>query len=498
MVQCCVCRVRARYRESSPTGQHFCTHLCQRAWHGVAGRALADEDALVREEDFFLTLRRRLWGVELPTFPTKDVVFDYLGMPDVWPRLTQLVPNLLQPKGATEFEVGASGAKLALAVYTDPDHDAPFLLRNTVMLLKSVRVSHDFDSNTATMINEACTGARAGALFFAGISRIFVPVVDFFACMCDAKLLEEATHPRFFAVQTVVENGLEINEAVVHDASDDPKQTVAFVRSILAQVLCALEAAQHHIQFTHYDLHLGNVLAEETSSVENEVWTHVRPDGNQTIYFDPRHTRGRIVRIIDFGLSRANDPYREAPATFLDNERREFDAHIDTRKFAYDFIARVLVPSAQVGVDVPEFETSLRKVRSVISGAPGIMRVLGAMMGTSSWTNLAPPGGEYNIVLRPCPRLGRFEDVTAHLELPFDTHQLVRFLSDAGRSRSAPFVEQEIRNSRTDDRSAPTPHDILNDRFFDPLRRAPNNVLRGFAKIVSIGDARRQFPHAQD
>ncbi len=498
MERCLVCSGRAVYREKSHEGLRFCTHLCQRAWHGIGRRSLSRQDPLPREHEFFDVPRPRLWWKNKGLFPTNAQVFEQLRNARSWPSLEDISPRILLPKGESAFEIGGSEAELSLAVYSNPERDVPFLPTDTVMVLKTPQlyfpqtIPGPGDNRIETLryreramfddiaINEACTGIRVAALFFAGISRAFVPIIDFFPCACNAELSEISPERRFFTVQPVVENSMHIWEGLPAEAD----LAVPYVRSVFAQVLAAIEAAQHHIEFTHYDLNVGNVLVEQTDIVGGEVWTCTRHTYSP-LHFDPRDTQGKLVRIIDYGLSRAEDPHGMMAETYWkgrstsddENIYRGFDAHRDTRMVAYFLIEHIA--------------TQRRELADVLFKEDDLMRVLKMMLGLDSWTSLHSPTGEYTIFLKKDSRiLRRSVDKTIHLALPFDAADLLRFAMDIG-GRVSGFYWAEVNLNRKDDSDAPTPSNILDDKFFDSMRLP---LGEGTRTIIDIGDSTREIP----
>lgn len=500
MVSCFACSGQALYRETSGDRLVFCTHLCQRAWHGI-GRRILSRAEQVPSHTFFDAQRPRVWWESAPrAFPTKAQVYAKLHDRSTWPDAGDVFPGVFRPKGESMFEVGASEAALPLAVYSNPQKDAPFLPSDIVMLLKNTLVHLPqsapgpganrreilgYEEATATddvAINEACTGVRVAALFFAGISRAFVPVVDFFPCACTPDAETSSPQRRFFTVQPVVENAVHVWDGLPRSE----EMVVPYIRSVLGQLLVALEAAQEHLSFTHYDLNTGNVLAEQTDIVDGEAWTFVRR-GSGRVCFDPRDTQGRLVRIIDYGLSRAESPYGVPTETFWQGSGgtkgawRAFNAFQDTRSIAYFLIEHIV--------------TARREVASAVLQDSALMRVLTLMLGVESWKTLKnSPTGEYAIFAKRTPRLGHTEDIGARLSLPFKASDLLQFGMKA-ESRISDFYWGEILpHKREDVTDAPLPGDVVNDAFFDVLRVPAKQD----AVLVDIGDASRSFPAYPD
>lgn len=480
---CASCGLSAQFREVESPHTLFCTFLCQRKFHGVSGRALT-EQRTDSDHAFFDARNVSLWLRHVALFPDVSAVLS--AMEEPWPTAAYLATNVLRPRDTTNLESGASGAEMYAATYIDGARHVPFLSKDAVVLMKSVRAVSGDDFEMRMAVTEACTGARVGALYYAGISRAFVPVIDAFPVVATPNLGDAVgvDNQRFFVVQPFVEHAADFDDVL----REDPANVVAASRSFIAQVLCALEAGAHAIGFTHYDLHLGNILAEKTHVVSGEVWAHTRPQG-RTLYFDPSATDNRVARIIDFGLSRANHPRGAGTPTYLDAVHEHYDAHIDMRMFAYAFIGTMSVqlvrPVTQEGTH------EARAVRAAalkgIRGCGPLMRVLENMLGLAQWERLH---GEYAFKLSKSVMAGREHDVDTSFKLPASALDLSKLFEDVGSSRMWPFVRQEISAIRTDDATAPTIADILDDRFFAPLYTRPTED----AHVVSLGDARKEVP----
>lgn len=117
--------------------------------------------------------------------------------------------------------------------------------------------------------------------------------------------------------------------------------------SLVLQTLCALQVAQNQVNFTHYDLHFGNVLVRESKPGASK-WLNYsyldKRDRRHSVYvpvFD------KVAVIIDYGRSRTNDSAKFLydneehfrPYRFLMKRKfnycdiRTFDKAYDTRRF---------------------------------------------------------------------------------------------------------------------------------------------------------------------
>ena len=482
-IPCASCRSTAQFRETGGPHTPFCTFLCQRKYHGVSGRALTAQQT-DNDGTFFDARNVSLWLRSVALYP--DVAAVISAMEEPWPTAADLTANVLQPRDTTNLESGGSGAEMYAATYVDGARHVPFLSGDAVVLMKSINSTSSEDYEMRMAVTEACTGARVGALYYAGISRAFVPVIDAFPVISTPNLGDAvgADNQRFFVVQPFVEHAKYVDDVL----REDPANTVAAARSLIAQVLCALEASAHAIGFTHYDLHLGNVLAEKTHVIAGEVWAHTRPQG-QTMYFDPNATDGRVARIIDFGLSRADHPHGTDAPAYMDAAHEHADAHIDMRMFACALIRDLSVRGVFAATQKPDLKAKATRaaVLDGIRGCAPLMRVLEKMLGLAQWEGLRK---EYAFKLSKNILAGREHAVDTNFTLPASALDMSKFFEEVGATRTFPFFVQEVAALRTDVGGAPTIADILDDRFFAPLYARPE----AGAHVVSIGDARKEIP----
>lgn len=72
---------------------------------------------------------------------------------------------------------------------------------------------------------------------------------------------------------------------------------VSVINSLILQSLCALSISQHHSKFTHYDLHLDNVLIKNCDV--NTIHAYKLPNGQEIVI----PTYGNVPVMIDMGSS---------------------------------------------------------------------------------------------------------------------------------------------------------------------------------------------------
>lgn len=91
--------------------------------------------------------------------------------------------------------------------------------------------------------------------------------------------------------------------------------TLPALRAVLFQILHALETAWHTNQFTHNDMHMGNVMLREVSHEESPFrdknFIYKRLGRPLWYTLDKEHLHNHIVKLIDFGRSRLYVPTRE-------------------------------------------------------------------------------------------------------------------------------------------------------------------------------------------
>lgn len=92
--------------------------------------------------------------------------------------------------------------------------------------------------------------------------------------------------------------------------------TLPALRAVLFQILHALETAWHTNQFTHNDMHMGNVMLRDVSHEESPFrdknFIYKRLGRPLWYTLDKEHLHNHIVKLIDFGRSRLYVPTRES------------------------------------------------------------------------------------------------------------------------------------------------------------------------------------------
>jgi hypothetical protein len=124
--------------------------------------------------------------------------------------------------------------------------------------------------------------------------------------------------------------------------SDRVQSFLAVARAILAHVLLALEAGQSRLGFVHFDMHLGNIMLKGMGG-EQVTLQFRRPAEERDMFIPLNLTKQNLVRLIDFGRTRAENPDEEAaPATFAKIlpgfTTTVFDRAIDMRYFGFEFV----------------------------------------------------------------------------------------------------------------------------------------------------------------
>jgi len=108
--------------------------------------------------------------------------------------------------------------------------------------------------------------------------------------------------------------------------------SIGAYKEILFQIVYTLAVAQETLQFVHNDLHMKNILLSKSL-----------PSGTFCKYYDPRNNgtswylrRGEIVKLADFGLSRAELPGGELLCNDT-NKSLAFISSTDVEKVAIEF-----------------------------------------------------------------------------------------------------------------------------------------------------------------
>lgn len=344
-------------------------------------------------------------------------------------------------------------------------------------------------------INDVVAGQRVTALVHAGISPAFTPVYDFFICNIEDGLpavgttaMYDAPDMGLFTISA--QNSEMANDLVGLENIGEYNMLgarlghlIEFTRSVLAQLLLALEAGQHHLRFVHYDLRLGNVMYMELPA--DYTGAHLqfrRPLSNKLqndLFIRVDATDRRLVRIIDYGRTRVdhpNTPRSDTDVAHVSMEglaSQQFDQWVDMRTFAYDigrFLFKTngwLTPLANLyGLEGPQHAGAVTEMLNVVE----------EMIGMKYWTQYGKS------------RYRDFPDLITLKNSPAPFFDLLRSkMNDDMVSDSAAmkFWVTEVFGNRADQLvTAPTPSNILDMPFFDQLRTRPTS-----GSVDFIGDA---------
>ncbi len=430
------------------------------------------------------------------TFSSDDADMKTTKFHELWRAILSDQSTLYDPNALSWDESVWQVAAQAL-------RDEPgFVAIDTKLLASPLAVLLNYEA-----MNDVAAGMRVSALVHAGISPAFTTVVDYFGCNADERG-QPLRSPNLFVVQEAMEKPLAHH---IRDlAAGDFDQALPHFKSILAQVLLAIEAGQEHLRFVHNDLHVGNVQlgAAPNAGVHVDYLQFRRPKLLGDMFIPAGILpNSSIVRIIDFGRSRANHPMQPHDRNpthiifgFSDQQsfkkiqaNSEFDPWIDMRIFAYN-LARSYLRRRWGGlfadIKVPQTPASSE-----------LLRVLEMMIGMDRWTDRTPmhfraedwedarAEGFLNSVLTrviafpPGSRLLTLLQITsAQQHVPERASWLDNFyVLEAYGSRPG--------NHQALDGSA-EPSAVLNDRFFDEFR--PRGAAMDTFAVDFVGDATRR------
>ena len=168
-------------------------------------------------------------------------------------------------------------------------------------------------------MNETVAGSYVSFLHHAGLAPAIAPVLDYFT----APVLDDTT--------SSLRNSFIVSPYYAYDFTamlrgrcaqlpmhfDRPnKENLAFMRSMLAQILVTLSSAQHVARYVHYDLHSNNVRCDvaRTGMREhnNESWRYRIPVGAdkemREVRIPASDTCSFVARLIDHGRTRVDRP----------------------------------------------------------------------------------------------------------------------------------------------------------------------------------------------
>ncbi len=240
-------------------------------------------------------------------------------------------------------------------------------------------------------INEVVAGVRASLMYHSRTAVAFTPIIDYFMFRAEKSnsVVLHIVSPRHHgALVDALRNTCRRTGPTL--------DSIFMVRSVLAQVLLSLEAAQYYLRFTHYDLHGNNVMLNvvgphdpERSCEEGVVWQYVRPGDRGTFSVLASDSEGHSARIIDYGRSRCDDPRypgNNKRASYLDlgdtcAPCERFDASVDMRTLAHDIVIYgiyswrrwlVLADKGQCVSEDPEVDAHFKQMLSVLDDMSGV------------------------------------------------------------------------------------------------------------------------------
>jgi hypothetical protein len=203
-------------------------------------------------------------------------------------------------------------------------------------------------------LNDVIAGMRVSALVHSGISPAFATVVDYFACNAGLDGFVADDLNLFVVSEKISHETRDVMRKMLASSSVGAVELVNMARSMLAQILLALEAAQSKLRFVHSDLHVGNVMLDALPkgySTFDAVLRFRRPDG-RNMFIPARHTDFKIARIIDFGRSRVDNPDSpgdRSPPAYVNMHvikpisGPDYDRWTDMRIFGHDFANEMIV-----------------------------------------------------------------------------------------------------------------------------------------------------------
>jgi hypothetical protein len=332
----------------------------------------------------------------------------------------------------------------------------------------------------AEYTNELVTGLRATLMYYARTAVAFTPIKDYFFYPMD----ESVTDGPLALHVVSTRHDTYAHDTIHHITSERPPtdESLDALRSILAQLLLTLEAAQEHLRFVHYDLHSSNVMLShvtpDTSECEegpDVVWQYSRPGNRGEFIIPSRDAHGYAVRIIDFGASRCDDVRRvgdDTSASYIVTHNRapdhNFDKSVDARSYAHDLVAYSLSRWWSALAARPPNTTRLGQ----------FLDVLEAMAGVQWWHGWADgtPWGTGQPRKHGIDHLANFADY-------------IKLLATNALSEKAvlDMRAEEFIMRRSSQEMSLTPGQILDMPFFASYS---NVVTEEGTKVVHVADAK--------
>jgi len=154
--------------------------------------------------------------------------------------------------------------------------------------------------------------------------------------------------------------------------------TLDTFKSVMVQVLHALETAWCTHRFLHLDLHTQNVMTKTvkpSSASANKAWVFTRAIANAPRITIPAHAHtNSLVKLIDFGMSQMRAPQsvfqwnvsRHKHDLFLNNHMQQQEKRasrsVDMRNLLSGLLLLNIDPNSRVGVDSGLIETIFKTI----------------------------------------------------------------------------------------------------------------------------------------
>ncbi len=376
--------------------------------------------------------------------------------------------------------------------------------------------AHELNTET---INEISAAQRVTALVRAGISPGFTPMFDYFFCNVADILpgggamvgvrgpvtqllgvfMVHATNPQPLSHLYRMHPEVTPAGVGVEGMFADYLQTLT---ATLAHVLLALEAAQHHIQFVHYDAHELNVMLLPVHENSEVTRFQFRRPANRGEFFIPLNaTQRHLVRFIDFGRSRVAHPHDHSDVCWAQigtYSTPRFDQVVDMRMFAFELVDVALLRTGWLPDLLNTNRTSARLGRV----SENFLDVLDAIIGMDQWESLQSRRAPPFWAVMPTG-LDRTEEMEFLRIAPIGSappRSFRDFLRLVQMTGAAPadmrnFRDREIAPTREDwvEGAGRTPADVLELPLFDFYRRPPSSGVT----VDFIGDATREIPRQE-
>lgn len=152
--------------------------------------------------------------------------------------------------------------------------------------------------------------------FFCG----FNPIIGTDRKLCD-NAHSKKTNILYEYITTLSDKTVTLHE-YINDKSIDIKKKNISVINILVMLMISLQKAQDLLEFTHYDLHLGNILLVKLNSAYNFVYEYNNNKYNIVLEYFPF--------IIDYGRSHINPNVVNESLKIYDSDENKYYKNFET------------------------------------------------------------------------------------------------------------------------------------------------------------------------